>query len=184
VHYGAPTISNTDQGAQFTANAFTSVLKAAGVSISLDGRGAWRDNVFIDRFWWTLKHEEVYLKAYDSVRNARRHIGAYIGLLQSRALAFQPEQPHPSRGLHSFSTASSGTVAACSNQVRDTGHEPVIKPKNQEETSNRRGPPLCEAPVRWLGFVIMPGAVWMLRKRDCVFPLKKPCEVAGRESTG
>jgi len=78
VRYGAPGIFNTDQGAQFTASAFTCVLQAAGVKISMDGRGAWGDNVFIERFWWTLKHEEVYLKAYDSVWHARQHISAYM----------------------------------------------------------------------------------------------------------
>lgn len=76
--YGTPSIFNTDQGAQFTADAFTSGLQAAGVRISMDGRGAWRDNVFIERFWWTLKHEEVYLKAYDSVWDARQGISNYI----------------------------------------------------------------------------------------------------------
>jgi putative transposase len=79
VRYGAPTIFNTDQGAQFTSEAFTGVLQAAGVRISMDGRGAWRDNVFIERFWWSLKHEEVYLWAYDSVWDARRGISNYIG---------------------------------------------------------------------------------------------------------
>lgn len=78
VHFGRPTIFNTDQGAQFTANAFTSALQAAGVQISMDGRGAWRDNVFIERFWWTLKHEEVYLRAYDSVWEARQCISNYL----------------------------------------------------------------------------------------------------------
>lgn len=79
VRYGAPTIFNTDQGAQFTSEAFTSVLQAAGVRISMDGRGAWRDNVFIERFWWSLKHEEVYLRAYDSLWDARKGISNYIG---------------------------------------------------------------------------------------------------------
>jgi len=74
---------------QFTANAFTSVLQAAGIRISMDGKGAWRDNIFIERFWWSLKHEEVYLRAYDSVWDARQHIGAYLDYYNS-------ERPHSS----------------------------------------------------------------------------------------
>lgn len=83
VRYGAPAIFNTDQGAQFTASAFTGVLQAAGVRISMDGRGAWRDNVFIERFWWSLKHEEVYLRAYDSVWDARQSIRSYMAYYNS-----------------------------------------------------------------------------------------------------
>ena len=76
--YGRPEIFNTDQGAQFTSRAFTSVLEANNIRISMDGKGAWRDNVFIERFWWTLKHEHVYLHAYDDLRVAREGIGAYL----------------------------------------------------------------------------------------------------------
>jgi len=75
---GEGVIHHSDAGSQFTANAFTSALQAAGVQISMDGRGAWRDNVFIERFWWTLKHEEVYLRAYDSVWEARQCISNYL----------------------------------------------------------------------------------------------------------
>jgi len=64
---------------QFTADAFTSVLQAAGVRISMDGCGAWRDNVFSERWWWSLKREEVYLNAYDSVWDARPDISDYVG---------------------------------------------------------------------------------------------------------
>jgi putative transposase len=76
--YGAPEIFNTDQGSQFTSDEFTAVLKAAGVKISMDGKGRWLDNVFIERLWRSLKYEEVYLKAYDSVAQARAGIGAWI----------------------------------------------------------------------------------------------------------
>lgn len=62
-----PTIFNTCQGSQYTSLAFTGVMKKAEVAISMDGRGAWRDNVFVERLWRTIKHEEVYLRAYDSV---------------------------------------------------------------------------------------------------------------------
>ena len=76
--YGAPDIFNTDQGAQFTSDAFTGVLKAAGIRISMDGKGRWVDNVFVERLWRSLKYEEVYLKAYNSVAEARLGIGNYF----------------------------------------------------------------------------------------------------------
>lgn len=76
--YGAPEIFNTDQGSQFTSEAFTGVLKKHDVKISMDSKGRWMDNIFIERLWWSLKYEEVYLRAYDSVAEARRFIGAYF----------------------------------------------------------------------------------------------------------
>ena len=82
--YGAPEIFNTDQGTQFTSEAITSVLKEYGVTISMDGRGRWLDNVFVERLWRSLKYEEVYLKAYESVAEARREIGAYLHYFNSR----------------------------------------------------------------------------------------------------
>jgi putative transposase len=62
--FGTPDIFNTDQGSQFTSAAFTGTLAAAGIAISMDGRGRWLDNVFIERLWRSLKHEDVYLKHY------------------------------------------------------------------------------------------------------------------------
>ena len=76
--YGAPDIFNTDQGAQFTSDAFTGVLKDADIRISMDGKGRWVDNVFVERLWRSLKYEEVYLKAYDTVAEARLGIGNYF----------------------------------------------------------------------------------------------------------
>ena len=76
--YGAPEIFNTDQGSQFTSDAFTGVLKAADIQISMDGKGRWVDNVFVERLWRSLKYEEVYLKAYDTVAEARKGIGNYF----------------------------------------------------------------------------------------------------------
>ena len=75
--HGKPEIFNTDQGSQFTSVAFTSALLNHGVSISMDGKGAWRDNVFVERLWRSVKYEEVYLKAYDSVSEARGSIGRW-----------------------------------------------------------------------------------------------------------
>ena len=76
--YGCPQIFNSDQGSQFTSAEFTSVLINKGIEISMDGKGAWRDNVFVERFWRTIKYEEVYLHAYDTVGEARRSIGCYL----------------------------------------------------------------------------------------------------------
>ncbi len=77
--YGTPEIVNTDQGSQFSAEEFTSVVLAAGCRLSMDGRGAWRDNVFVERLWRSVKYERVYLKAYDSVSAARADIADYLG---------------------------------------------------------------------------------------------------------
>ena len=81
--YGTPEIVNTDQGSQFTSAAFTQVLKDAGLAISMDGKGAWRDNVFVERLWRSVKYEEVYLKAYDSVSQAKQLIGRYFAFYNS-----------------------------------------------------------------------------------------------------
>ena len=76
--YGVPEIFNTDQGSQFTSEDFTSVLKSHGIAISMDGKGRWVDNVFVERLWRSVKYEEVYLKAYESVGEARRSLGEYF----------------------------------------------------------------------------------------------------------
>jgi putative transposase len=76
--YGIPQIFNTDQGCQFTAIDFVEMLKGHNIAISMDGKGAWRDNVFIERFWKSLKYEEVYLRAYESASEAKHFIGRYI----------------------------------------------------------------------------------------------------------
>ncbi len=73
-----PEMFNTDQGSQFTGEAFTSVLIRNTIAISMDGRGAWRDNVFVERLWRSVKYEEVYLRAYESVREARASINRYL----------------------------------------------------------------------------------------------------------
>ena len=76
--YGTPEIVNTDQGSQFTAEEFTRIVLDAGSRLSMDGRGAWRDNVFVERLWRSVKYERVYLKAYDSVSAARADIAQYL----------------------------------------------------------------------------------------------------------
>jgi putative transposase len=82
--HGKPEIFNTDQGSQFTGSAFTGVLASHSIAISMDGRGAWRDNVFVERLWRSVKYEEVYLHAYQSVGEARRSIGRYLDFYNGR----------------------------------------------------------------------------------------------------
>jgi putative transposase len=82
--HGKPAIFNTDQGSQFTGAAFTGVLIKNEIAISMDGKGAWRDNVFVERLWRSIKYEEVYLHAYDSVSKARNSIGRYLDFYNGR----------------------------------------------------------------------------------------------------
>jgi len=82
--HGKPDIVNTDQGSQFTGAAFTGVLANNGIAISMDGKGAWRDNVFVERLWRSVKYEEVYLRAYESVSEARASIGRYLDFYNRR----------------------------------------------------------------------------------------------------
>ena len=82
--HGKPDIFNTDQGSQFTGAAFTGVLANNDIAISMDGKGAWRDNVFVERLWRSVKYEEVYLRAYDSVGEARASIGRYLDFYNGR----------------------------------------------------------------------------------------------------
>jgi putative transposase len=89
--FGRPEIFNTDQGSQFTSAAFTGTLAAAGIKISMDGRGRWMDNVFIERLWRSLKHEDIYLKGYADGREARAGIGAWIAFYNTR-------RPHQALG--------------------------------------------------------------------------------------
>ena len=89
--YGKPGIFNSDQGSQFTGEAFTDALKARGVAISMDGKGAWRDNIFVERLWRSIKYEEIYLHAYESVGQARTAIARYIDF-------YNAARPHSSLG--------------------------------------------------------------------------------------
>jgi len=82
--HGEPDIFNSDQGSQFTGAAFTGALTDNGIAISMDGKGAWRDNVFVERLWRSVKYEEVYLRAYDSVSEARASIGRYLNFYNGR----------------------------------------------------------------------------------------------------
>ncbi len=90
-HHGKPEIFNTDQGAQFTSAAFTGVLQEAEIDISMDGKGRCMDNIFIERLWRSLKYEEVYLKGYATVTEARAGIGAWVSF-------YNGERPHQALG--------------------------------------------------------------------------------------
>jgi putative transposase len=87
--YGRPEIFNTDQGSQFTSAAFTGLLLENAIAVSMDGRGAWRDNVFVERLWRSVKYEEVYLRAYDSVGEARASLSRYFAF-------YNTKRPHSS----------------------------------------------------------------------------------------
>ena len=82
--YGAPEIFNTDQGAQFTSEAFTDVLKTHGVAISMDGKGRWLDNVFVERLWRSVKYEDIYLRAYDTPAALRVGLTRYFDFYNAR----------------------------------------------------------------------------------------------------
>ena len=90
-NYGTPEIFNTDQGSQFTSKDFTDVLKAHAIKISMDGKGRWIDNVFVERLWKSVKYEHVYLHAYESVAEARQQLASYFRFYNSR-------RPHSSLG--------------------------------------------------------------------------------------
>ena len=89
--FGKPDIFNTDQGSQFTSVAFTAVLLAAGIKVSMDGRGRWMDNVFIERLWRSLKHEDIYLKGYADGREAKAGIASWVAFYNTR-------RPHQALG--------------------------------------------------------------------------------------
>ena len=76
--YGCPRILNTDQGSQFTGTAFVDLVQQHGIALSMDGKGAWRDNLFVERLWKSVKYEEVYLHAYDTVAEAQQHLAVYF----------------------------------------------------------------------------------------------------------
>lgn len=82
--HGTPEIFNTDQGSQFTSADFTGLLKQHGIRISMDSKGCWRDNIFVERLWRTVKYEEVYLRAYDSIPEAKTHLANYLSFYNSR----------------------------------------------------------------------------------------------------
>ncbi len=91
LNQGRPEIFNTDQGAQFTSEAFTQMLQEQGIQVSMDGKGRYLDNIFVERLWRSIKYEEVYLKAYQTVAEARTGINAYLEF-------YNQQRPHQALG--------------------------------------------------------------------------------------
>ncbi len=111
---GQPEVFNTDQGSQFTSLEFTHVLQEQGVKISMDGKGRYTDNIFVERLWRTVKYEEVYLKAYANASEARRELGAYLRF-------YNDQRPHQALGYR--------TPAEVFHQVTDVGEEGAVQAK-------------------------------------------------------
>jgi len=108
--FGTPEIFNTDQGAQFTCTEFISVLKAHQIRISMDGKGRWRDNVFVERLWRSVKYEEVYLHAYESVTAARNGIGRYMNFFNTRRPHTALDRQTLDARLLRFAAARGGSI--------------------------------------------------------------------------
>jgi putative transposase len=122
---GRPDVFNTDQGSQFTGKAFTGILEKHGIKLSMDGKGSYRDNLFIERLWRTVKYEEVYLKAYQNGKDARIAIGDYFRF-------YNTARPHQALGYRTpgdvftsvtFDEAEKGVIESLTTSTVDTaGH--------------------------------------------------------------
>ncbi len=111
--FGTPEIFNTDQGSQFTSATFTGTLARTGIRISMDGRGRWMDNVFIERLWRSLKCEDIYLKGYADGHEARAGIASWIGFYNSR-------RPHQALGNRTpIAVWSAGKIGALAEKAVD-----------------------------------------------------------------
>ncbi len=127
---GTPEIFNTDQGSQFTSEAFTGMLLQHGIQISMDGKGRYKDNIFLERLWRSLKYEEVYLKGYQRVPEARTGIGIYLGF-------YNNERPYQALGYRTprevFGTGGVSVLATTSEQNPERGcrseQQPVSCPQ-------------------------------------------------------
>ncbi len=133
-HHGRPAIFNSDQGAQFTSDAFTSVLKREGITISMDGRGRAFDNIFVERLWRTVKHEDVYLKGYASMGELHIGLGEYFTF-------YNGERPHQSLSFKTpdvvYRTATGGGAQIVDKYPR----EPVESPVPLRSTGDSTGSP-------------------------------------------
>ena len=109
-NYGTPEILNTDQGSQFTCSEFVGLVQNHGVQLSMDGKGSWRDNVFVERLWKSVKHEEVYLHAYDSVDQARQGLQALLLILQPTSAACIIGWSNTGYGLLRRAATASGSL--------------------------------------------------------------------------
>jgi len=128
--HGPPEIFNTDQGVQFTSSDFLAELETRGVRISMDGKGRYLDNIFIERLWRSLKYEEVYIKAYDSVADARRGIGGWLTF-------YNEERPHQALGYRTpcevHETTACGHVDNTSTSLRSAPALPTCPQAQQQQ---------------------------------------------------
>ena len=108
IKYGEPAIFNTDQGCQFTSEAFISVLKSHSIRISMDGRGRALDNVYVERLWRTLKYEDIYLKSYETVKELKRGVDRYFDFYNNKRFHQSHEYQTPSEMYESFSAIAGG----------------------------------------------------------------------------
>jgi putative transposase len=130
--FGHPGIFNTDQGSQFTAATFTDRLRDRGIAISMDGKGRWIDNVFVERLWRSLKYEEVYLHAYDTVEQARNGIGRYLSF-------FNETRPHQALGYQTPDAFYRGLAHRAADRK-----EPPADPQARPQVAG-----LPPAPLGW-----------------------------------
>jgi putative transposase len=128
---GRPDIFNTDQGAQFTGEEFTGLLESHGVKISMDGKGSYSDNLFIERLWRTVKYEEVYLKAYQDGREARAGIGEYFRF-------YNTQRPHQALGYRTPAEVYDNLVGSVSRGMVES-MEPI--------TTRKAGSALNRVPI-------------------------------------
>jgi putative transposase len=128
--HGCPEIFNTDQGVQFTSTAFLDELSSQGVRISMDGKGRFLDNIFIERLWRSLKYEEIYIKAYGSVAEARQGIGAWLRF-------YNDQRPHQALGYRTPRAIYEGQaceyVDNASTSLRDAPALPTYSQAHQQE---------------------------------------------------
>ena len=136
--HGKPEIFNTDQGSQFTGAAFTGVLIKNGIAISMDGKGAWRDNVFVERLWRSIKYEEVYLRAYDSVSEARASIGRYLTFYNGRRPHASLDGRHPIKPTSPAASPLGSQKSADEQRGSCSGDLPCHAPCCQEISDLRR----------------------------------------------
>jgi putative transposase len=139
--YGTPEIFNTDQGCQFTSDTFTGVLKLHGIAISMDGRGRALDNIFVERLWRSVKHEDVYLKGYVNMPELQLGLTKYFEI-------YNTERPHQSLGYRTpiqvYQTASGGGARIVDKfKERKTCLEVEAKSKTKAETTTLNSTPFC-----------------------------------------
>ncbi len=123
---GRPEIFNTDQGAQFTSEAFTGLLLEQGIQVSMDGKGRYQDNIFVERLWRSVKYEEVYLKAYQTVAEARTGISAYLEF-------YNHQRPHQALGYRTPAEVYLSDQEAKEVMVNEAGLTPEVVIPNSTE---------------------------------------------------